>query len=396
MDMTVMARARASRWRPRPAEMATIASALFVVASALLPSAAGERVDLLVAAAAVIAYSVVWYHVLPPAALGEWRSEVGGSFIQLIGLYTIAVTGGVVSPWFAFYLLPLFATVFSYRPRATALVAAIAAVGLIAIAMALPAAAGSPDATRDAAALRLIELAAIASMAYLLTRAMRLHRAGLIRREDRLREALATTEREAMTDPLTGAHNRRSLEQVLVSVTSRAARDQRPYAILLVDVDGLKALNDRAGHVAGDTVLRLVGRAAMDAVRSYDVVARFGGDEFVVVLHDATDEPANRTAERIEQRFAELLAARPELGASTISIGTATWHPGATPADLLAKADAGMYAAKRARGRVRPSDPRGTVHGSLREDQGSLREDQGSLRQDHGSPREDQKTARRS
>ncbi|MGH2379409.1 MAG: GGDEF domain-containing protein, partial [Candidatus Limnocylindria bacterium] len=202
------------------------------------------------------------------------------------------------------------------------------------------------------ALLRLVELAAVAVMALLAARAMRRQRAALLAREAELREALATTEQQALTDPLTGVHNRRSLEQALASASSRAERDSRPYALLLIDVDHLKALNDRAGHTAGDEVLRLLGRAAADAVRAYDLVARFGGDEFVVVLQDTSGESAHRTAERIQQRFAQLLAERPELGDVTISVGAATWEPGRSTGELLAAADSEMYAAKRRRREV--------------------------------------------
>jgi diguanylate cyclase (GGDEF)-like protein len=115
----------------------------------------------------------------------------------------------------------------------------------------------------------------------------------------------------------------------------------------MLDVDHLKALNDRAGHSAGDAILSLVGRAATDVVRAYDLVARFGGDEFVVLIHDSTEESAHRTAERIQQRFRRSLAERPELGGTTISVGTATWEPGRTTSDLLSQADQEMYVAKR-------------------------------------------------
>ena len=331
-------------------EIATIGSALFLVASAALPTAADHRGGLLLAALAVVAYSVVWYRVLPAGAFGPWRYEIAGSFIQVIGLYTVLITGGVASDWFAFYFLPVIATVFSYRPRATAFVAALGFAGIVTAALVAPMA--DPERTRDTAVLRVVELAAIAVMALLLTRAMQRQRAALLEREGQLREALAVTERQALTDPLTGVHNRRSLEQALASVSSRAERDLRPYAVLLVDVDHLKALNDRAGHAAGDTVLRLVGRAAADVVRAYDLVARFGGDEFVVVLHDTGDEPAQRTAERIHQRFAQLIAERPELGDMTISVGAATWKPGRTTSELLTEADGEMYAAKRGRRQV--------------------------------------------
>ncbi|OGO71685.1 MAG: hypothetical protein A3H36_04435 [Chloroflexi bacterium RIFCSPLOWO2_02_FULL_71_16] len=344
-------------WRTwlRPAETATLGSAAFLVATALLPAAAGSRVALLLAALAVASYSLVWYRVLPTRAFGEWSYEVAGAFIQLVGLFTILVTGGVTSLWFPFYLLPLFATVFSSRPRATVFVSAVAVLGIVGAALAVPLAAGDAASTRDIAFLRLLELAAVASMAILISRAMHRSRTGLLRREEELREALAATEREALTDPLTGVHNRRSLEQALLRVTSRAERDAHPYALLVVDVDGLKALNDRAGHVAGDSLLRLVARAATEAVRAYDLVARFGGDEFVVVIHHTTDESAHRTAERIQQRFAELLAEAPELSGTTISMGAATWSPGRAASDLMAEADAEMYGGKRGQGR-RPHD----------------------------------------
>jgi diguanylate cyclase (GGDEF)-like protein len=331
---------------PRPAEVATIGSALFLVASALTPDGAGPRGGLLVGALAVIAYSIVWYRILPPRAFGSWRYEIAGSFIQVIALYTLVITGGVSSQWFAFYLLPVIATVFSYRPRATLVVASTAALGIAVAAVVVPDDGGGPPAR---VALRLIELAAIGGMALLITRALRRQRADVLAREAQLRDALATTEREALTDPLTGVHNRRSLDQALAAAASRAERDERPYAVLLIDVDHLKQLNDRAGHGAGDTVLRLVGRAAVDVVRAYDVVGRFGGDEFVVVIADTSEEAASRTAERIEQRFAQLLAERPELGATDISIGVSTWGPGRKAGDLLAEADERMYAAKRSR-----------------------------------------------
>jgi diguanylate cyclase (GGDEF)-like protein len=341
--------ARRSSAKVRPAEIATVGSALFLLASALVPASAPHRGGLLLAAIAVIAYSIVWYRVLPPGALGGWRFELAGASIQLIGLFTLVITGGVGSEWFAFYLLPTIATVFAHRPRATAFVATVAALGILAAA-AIPG-----DDTGDVlgtALLRLVEVGAVAMMALLITRAMHRQRMALLEREGELREALAVTERAALTDPLTGVHNRRSLEQALASVSSRAERDHRPYALLMVDVDQLKALNDRAGHSAGDTILRLVGRSAAEAVRAYDLVARSGGDEFVVVLHDTGDESAHRTAERIQQRFGQLVRERPELGKMTISVGAATWQPGRTASELMSEADEEMYSAKRRRRQV--------------------------------------------
>jgi diguanylate cyclase (GGDEF)-like protein len=334
--------------RIRPSEVAVLASALFLLATAALPGSSEERAGVLITFALVIAYTAVWYHVLPPGTFGEARYAVGGATVQVVSIYLLSATGGVRSPWFVFYLLPVLATVFSYRPRSTAFVAAVAVVGLVFLGIQDPAVTSLADA-RDLLLVRLIGLAAITTMAYVITRAMRLGRERLEHQESRLREVLAMTEREAMTDPLTAVHNRRALDQVIARADSRAARDGHPYSVLVIDVDGLKAINDRQGHAAGDRALRLIAAAATEVVRGYDVVARFGGDEFVVVLHDSADAAARMSAERIKTRAQQLMASDAELVGTTISVGSATWRQGRTPEDLIAEADAGMYAAKRRR-----------------------------------------------
>jgi diguanylate cyclase (GGDEF)-like protein len=301
-----------------------------------------------VTVALTVVYVVIWYHVLPPGTFGEARYSIAGSIVQLILVFMLATTGGVSSPWFVFYVLPVLATVFSYRPRSTAAVAAVAMVGLIAVAfgdLSDP----TDEVAREFFVVRAIGFAAMAMMAYVLTRTMGAQRWALERQETRLRELLSVAERDAMTDPLTMAHNRRALDPVLSRVASRAARDGRPYSILLMDVDQLKAINDRAGHAAGDDALRAVAAAAMESVRGYDVVARVGGDEFVVVLHDADAASAQATAGRISQRASDRLGADPALRGATISVGTATWKAGRSPEELIAEADTAMYEEKRRR-----------------------------------------------
>ena len=337
--------------RIRPTEMATIASALFLLATALLPGAADVRLGVLVAVLLTLGYIVVWYHVLPPGTFGVARYAVGGSVVQLILLYMLAATGGVGSPWFVFYVLPILATVFSYRPRATATIAIVAAIALVAAAFG-EAPTRDPAMLADLLVVRLIGLGAIASMAYLLTRVMRSHRYELERNEERLRGALAATQRDAMTDALTSVHNRRALDQALGQATRRAERDQRPYSVLMIDVDRLKSINDASGHGSGDEALRRVARAATEVVRGYDTVARSGGDEFVVLLYDAHGAAASAIRDRIRARAAELFAAERALSAATISIGIATWRQGLPPDGLLAEADAAMYAEKRERGQA--------------------------------------------
>lgn len=336
----------AERWRVRPTETATIASALFLLATAALASDPSVQWGLLVTFGLAAGYTLLWYHLLPATAFGEARYAVAGSVVQAILVFMLVATGGVASPWFVFYLLPVLATVFSYRPRSTAIVAAV---GMAGIAFVTLGGADVGDATtREVFVVRLIGFAALATMAYTLTRTMRAHRRALQSQEDRLRELLAAAERDAMTDPLTGVHNRRALDQALARASSRAERLGAPYSVLLIDVDQLKAINDRAGHAAGDEALRVVASAASEAIRGYDIVARAGGDEFVVMLHDTQGGGVERTRARIAQRAVDRLGAQTALAGATISIGSATWRAGRSPAQLLAEADERMYEAKRA------------------------------------------------
>lgn len=341
--------------RVRAREIATVASGVFLLLTALPETSAPYREGLLVTFALLMAHVIVFSRLLPPGTLGRARPAVGGTVVQLIAVYMLVVTGGVTSPWFAFYLLPVLGTVFGYRPRATALIAAVGIAGLVLVAFLRPLDDGS---TIDRLMVRLLEIGAVGSIAYVVTRTMRAHREGLEQREQRLSEALAVTEREALTDPLTGAHNRRSLDRQLAAFTNRSAREDRPYSVLLLDFDGLKGLNDRSGHAAGDEALRLIARAATDVVRAYDVVARFGGDEFVVALEGTGGAEARRTAGRIQARLAELVRGQDRLAGTGVSIGIATWRPEAMPSDLLAEADADMYGTRREqRDRVNRPDP---------------------------------------
>ncbi|MGE5236286.1 MAG: diguanylate cyclase [Acidobacteriota bacterium] len=112
--------------------------------------------------------------------------------------------------------------------------------------------------------------------------------------------ALGATDRaEAQRDPLTGVYNRRFLEEFLSRELPRSRRRRQPLSILLVDLDGFKQFNDTYGHLAGDEMLAAVASSLGAAVRSADVVARYGGDEFVVVLPDTAGETARRIAREL-------------------------------------------------------------------------------------------------
>jgi diguanylate cyclase (GGDEF)-like protein len=164
------------------------------------------------------------------------------------------------------------------------------------------------------------------------------------------REALAADRdrfaREARTDPLTGLGNRSAWEELIASEGARLERYHRPVSIVSADVDGLKATNDRLGHAAGDRLIRAGADALRSQARGGDVVARTGGDEFLVLLHEADAAGAQRYVRRVRAAMARARQ-QPELGSLSVSIGSATRREGDRLEDVIARADRAMYAAKR-------------------------------------------------
>jgi diguanylate cyclase (GGDEF)-like protein len=152
-------------------------------------------------------------------------------------------------------------------------------------------------------------------------------------------------EREAAEDPLTGLANKRSFELAYAAELNRAFRDDGSIAVVTLDVDHFKEINDRYHHGFGDQVLVAVGRAVRAAVRAYDTVARIGGDEFVVLLPGASAEQASIVAERARALIAEIDL--PE-GRLSCSAGVAAIKGSEVHAShILDAADAALYTAKR-------------------------------------------------
>jgi diguanylate cyclase (GGDEF)-like protein len=154
----------------------------------------------------------------------------------------------------------------------------------------------------------------------------------------------------AAVDPVTGVFNRRYFQVRLDEELQRSHRHQIPLALAMIDVDDFKRVNDSHGHLAGDTILRDVGEILRRSVRVFDVCARFGGEEFVIIMPGSSSENALRIAERIRERIETYRPAERVLATTrvTVSVGLAVSSPEATVSQLLERADQALYAAKRA------------------------------------------------
>lgn len=164
--------------------------------------------------------------------------------------------------------------------------------------------------------------------------------------------ALERAQALSVTDDLTRLYNSRFLNSVLRRETKRAVRNGRPLSLLFLDLDGFKQVNDRHGHLAGSKVLTEAAAVIKACARETDVVARFGGDEFSLVLPDTGTDGALSAAERILDTFrsTRFLASDGLAVRQTVSIGVATLAPDApmSPEQLLQAADMAMYRVKAA------------------------------------------------
>ncbi|HLX80697.1 MAG TPA: diguanylate cyclase [Burkholderiales bacterium] len=172
------------------------------------------------------------------------------------------------------------------------------------------------------------------------------------RAEEALQRATELLAQLALHDPLTGLANRRKFAERFEYDKARAVRARMPLSLLMVDIDHFKAINDRHGHLAGDACLKALAALLTGSVRAVDLVARFGGEEFVVLLPEMSAEQSLMAAERMRSEVQTHPldigeGAPPE--AVTVSVGAATLAgPALTLENLLARADEAVYRAKRA------------------------------------------------
>jgi diguanylate cyclase (GGDEF)-like protein len=150
----------------------------------------------------------------------------------------------------------------------------------------------------------------------------------------------------AVLDPLTGLNNRRSGEQRLAEEIARAQRHGRPLTVLLLDLNGLKLLNDKYGHAAGDEMIRQFAARLNKAVRGSDLAVRIGGDEFLVLLPECKPEEVRHVLSRLSGLSVDCGG---ELVALSFSAGWTNYLPGESAEAFLKRADEALYANKRAR-----------------------------------------------
>lgn len=181
--------------------------------------------------------------------------------------------------------------------------------------------------------------------------------------QDDLLKSRALLLEQSVRDHLTGLFNRRYMEETLERELLRATRKQLLLGIIMLDVDDLKHFNDTWGHAAGDEALRKLGSLLLSQVRGEDIACRYGGDEFILILPDASSQVTLQRAEQITKlaRWAYLQLDGQNLSAVTLSIGVAVFpEHGETSTAILKAADAALYLAKHAgRNRVSMAEPNG-------------------------------------
>lgn len=152
----------------------------------------------------------------------------------------------------------------------------------------------------------------------------------------------------ALRDPLTGTGNRIAMDQTLQREIDMARRHMQPLSLLMLDIDHFKQINDNYGHSAGDDVLKAVATSIKDQLRNVDMVFRFGGEEFLILLSNTSREAAAMVGERLRYAAqAGEYSADGTLIGLTVSLGCSTLLPGESADSLLRRADSALYVAKR-------------------------------------------------
>jgi diguanylate cyclase (GGDEF)-like protein len=317
-----------------------VVSWVFILVTAALVLGTGlwpeTQQAILVLLALAGAFLILVNDVLPSNALGSAKFVVEGSVALTGAAMLVALTNGVESPFFFTFPLVVAGAALVVPQAITVGLLVIATVGyLVAIAV------GSPTDTsmETAVAVVIVNLTALILLAYVAT---------VIAREQRRARDAAI--RLSAIDPLTGLFNRSFFFAAIEREIARCARSGRGFCLLMMDLDELKAVNDRLGHFYGDRVLRGVGDVVSAGVRRIDTAARYGGDEFVVLLPETDPSGAFVLAEKIRLGVQDMAVEMPPAGPQpSLSVGVVSFpDDGRTADELMISADGAMYASKRA------------------------------------------------
>jgi len=314
----------------RIASWGFIAATLVIVAVSGLWPQTQDAIFVLLALASV--FVLVVHDILPSSTLGAAKFVVEGSVAITFATLLIMFTGREASPFFFVFPLIVAGAALVVGEGVTLALAAFATMGyLVALLVGHPGPISSVTVATVA-----INLTALILLAYV---------AMVIAREQRRARDAAI--RLSTVDPLTGLFTRTFFFAAVDREIARSARSGRGFCLLMMDLDELKAINDRYGHFVGDRVLRGVGEVIRAGVRRIDTAARYGGDEFVVLLPETEASGAYVLAEKIRLGAADLnlpgVAAR-----TSLSVGVVGYpDDGRTSDELMISADQAMYASKR-------------------------------------------------
>ncbi len=281
-------------------------------------------------------FVLIFHDLLPANTLGPAKFVVEGSVAITVATMLVALTGGVESPFFFVYPLIVGGAALVVTPIITLGLAATAALGyLLAVVLGTPNVLAGTPATTATVGINLTAMILLAYVAMVIAREQRRSRDAAIR--------LSTI------DPLTQLFNRGFFFAAIEREIARSARTGRGFCLLMMDLDELKTINDRLGHFHGDRVLRAVGEVVTAGVRRIDTAARYGGDEFVVLLPETDPTGAFVLAEKIRIGVNEITLQSPDSSVRpSLSVGVVSYPDDGTTADeLMISADGAMYASKR-------------------------------------------------
>ena len=315
-----------------------IVSGVFILATLTIVAVTGLWRETQPAIYALLAtaglFVLVVHDLLPSGALGSAKFVLEGSVAVTFATLLVVLTGREASPFFFTFPLIVGGAALVISPRVTFGLAAAASIAYI-LAIAPPGSGGLPPQTVAIVGINLTALILLAYVAMVIAREQRRARDAAIR--------LSTI------DNLTGLFNRTFFFAAVEREIARSARSGRGFCMLMMDLDELKQINDRHGHFFGDRVLRGVGEVIRSGGRRIDTAARYGGDEFVVLLPETDPSGAYVLAEKIRVGVAEL---RVDVAGSmiqpSISIGVVSYpEDGQTSDELMITADTSMYRSKR-------------------------------------------------